>query len=279
MPLYGGFYPETVETITEALHFIMKKMSGFFTVKKSAVDMSHHALIDREYNEQVKLVDQVRLFMEKSAGYGSYQLDAKTNESYMDIVRSALEIYLQDTLKAQAETGLLGFDLKVKEIRRSVNLEGLRNRKTDLFVKYYQSPIKSLEGRKIEIFFSYATEDKALAGSIAAILIKRDIDVFLAHEDIEISEEWRKEILNHLMNDNTLIALLTPNYEKSVWANQEAGYMMGKGGRNIPLIAGETDIKNFGFLESFQGIQVEEENLEDCADKIIGVVSNEIMSP
>ena len=46
--------------------------------------------------------------------------------------------------------------------------------------------------------------------------------------------------------------LLTYNYEDSAWANQEAGYMLGKGGKNISLIIDNADIKKFGFLESLQ---------------------------
>ena len=107
---------------------------------------------------------------------------------------------------------------------------------------------------------------------IANLLYEKEIDVFLAHENIEISKEWRNEILKHLENANYLLALLTDNYEKSVWANQEAGYMLGKGGKNIPLIVGKTNIEKFGFLESFQGVPVTEENLEDCVEKIVCII-------
>ncbi len=48
--------------------------------------------------------------------------------------------------------------------------------------------------------------------------------------------------------------------------------MMGKGGKNISLIVGKTDVKKFGVLESRQGIPVGEKDLESCVDKIIDLV-------
>lgn len=115
------------------------------------------------------------------------------------------------------------------------------------------------EGKRLEIFFSYSALDKKVAGPITYALRKKGFNVFLAHEDIEISEEWRKTIIFHLRTANVLIALLTPNYEKSVWANQEAGYFIAKG-KIIPLIVGDADIGRFGFIESFQGISIPWEN-------------------
>jgi hypothetical protein len=201
-----------------------------------------------------------------------YRLDEKTHTATMDIIRSALEVLLQDTLDARAKTGLPVFDSKIEEIRRAISLEGFKNRETKLFDKYYQARTQSIEGRKVEVFLSYAHENRVLAGKIASLLKNRDIDVFLAHEDIEVSEEWRKEILKHLKTDRILIALLTPEYERSVWTNQEAGYVLGKEGKNIPLIVGNVDIKKFGFLESFQGIPILEENIEDSIDEIIKAI-------
>ena len=125
---------------------------------------------------------------------------------------------------------------------------------------------------KKEVFFSYSHKDRVLAGKIAALLKEKGIVVFLAHENIEVSEEWRKEIFKHLESDRVLLALLTPNHEKSVWANQEAGIMHGKGEKVIPLIVGKTEIKKCGFLEALQGIPIKEENLDDSLGEILRAI-------
>ena len=121
-------------------------------------------------------------------------------------------------------------------------------------------------------FFSYSHRDRVLARKIATFLNEKGIDVFLAHEHIEVSEEWREEIFKHLESASVLLALLTPNYEKSVWANQEAGIMRGKGGKVIPLIVGKTEIKKSGFLEALQGIPIKEENLNDYLEEILRTI-------
>jgi hypothetical protein len=198
-----------------------------------------------------------------------YELPNSADKELMSILRSALEVYLKDMSKTKADTGSLDFDSKIKEVKRIVTLDGLEFGNTDLFDNYYQAPKVGPEGKMLEIFLSYSNKDKFLAGKIAKILGEKDIDVFLAHEDIEVSQEWRIEILKHLNSDNFLVSLLTDNYETSTWANQEAGYMMGKGGKVISLIVGDTDVKKFGFLESLQGITIEDENFEVCADKIV----------
>jgi hypothetical protein len=272
MPTYIGFYHETIVIIAEALNFVSKRMEEFFEAQKGAVDASHHVLIDEEYKKQIQEIDDVREFLVMADDMHIYHLDEKTHAAFMDIIRSALEVLLQDTLDARAKTGLPAFDSKIEEIRRTISLEGLKNRETKLFEKYYQARTQSIEGRKVEVFLSYAHENRVLAGKIASFLKNKDIDVFLAHEDIEVSKEWRREILKHLKMDRILIALLTPEYEKSVWTNQEAGYVLGKEGKNIPLIVGNVDIKRFGFLESFQGIPILEENIEDSIDEIIKAI-------
>ncbi len=66
--------------------------------------------------------------------------------------------------------------------------------------------------------------------------------------------------------------MLTDNYGDSVWGNQEAGIIFGKGGKNISLIIENVGIKKFGFLESLQGIIVEQTNIEACLDKIIALI-------
>lgn len=59
---------------------------------------------------------------------------------------------------------------KIQEIKQIVNLESLKNGKTDLFNKYY--PFK--------VFISYAHEDRVLAGKIANPIDEKEIHVFLA---------------------------------------------------------------------------------------------------
>jgi hypothetical protein len=40
-------------------------------------------------------------------------------------------------------------------------------------------------------FLSYQNEDKAIATAINKVLQRMGVESFLAHEDIDVSEEWR----------------------------------------------------------------------------------------
>jgi len=271
VPWYTGFYPEHIRTIKEALSFVKSMINKYWTDKKLAVGEAHRDVIDKKFEKEIEMIEHVETFFIKKGG-SMYHMRAKVHETLMDTARSALEIYLRDTLEAKAKTGLSEFDTKIEEIRGVTGLEGLKDRKTDLYDRFYEASISSLEGGKGEVFLSYSHNDRVLAGKIAKLLTDKGIEVFLAHEDIEISEEWREEIFKHLEGCSVLLALLTPNFENSVWANQEAGYMQGKKGKVIPLIVEETDVKKFGFLEALQGITVKGGNLDDYAAEILRAI-------
>jgi len=170
----------------------------------------------------------------------------------MDVIRSALELYLREIKEAKAKSSLTGFDSKIQEITRVLSTDAVKRGRTDLYDKYGES-VRSRE--RVEVFLSYSHNDKVLAGKLAAFLRECEIDVFLAHEDIAISKEWRDEILRPLGSCTVLLALLTPSFEESVWANQEAGYMLVRMEKVVPLIVGETDIKRFGFWRHCRGFQ------------------------
>ncbi len=72
-------------------------------------------------------------------------------------------------------------------------------------------------------FISYQTSDKALAGRVKNELTSIGINSFLAHEDIEVSAEWRIKLLEELKKADLFICLLSNNYFSSLWCVQESG--------------------------------------------------------
>lgn len=268
---FRGFDPKSSNVILKALSFAKSRIEENRTEKKKAVDKTHHDVIDKEIDEVVRLIESVENLLKEDVRRVDF-VWAQEYEAIMDIIRSALEIYLRDTLEVKAKSGLDGFDRKIAEIRHIIGFANFIGRKTDLYDRYFEARITSSQGKKGEVFFSYSHKDRVLAKKLATLLKEKRIDVFLAHQHIEVSEEWREEIFKHLESDSVLLALLTSNYEKSVWANQEAGFMHGKRGKVIPLIVGETNIKKFGFLEALQGISIKEENLDDYLEEILHAI-------
>jgi len=97
----------------------------------------------------------------------------------------------------------------------------------------------------------------------------RGSTAFLAHDGIEISKTWREEILAHLKSCQALIAVVTPNFEKSTYANQEAGITLGRG---KPVISPNFTKELPGFLESIQAVHVSEANLGAAVERAIKVI-------
>lgn len=55
------------------------------------------------------------------------------------------------------------------------------------------------------------------------------LDVFLAHEDIEPTEEWQTRILSELKRASVFLPLLTDKFITSKWTAQECGIAVARG--------------------------------------------------
>jgi TIR domain len=75
----------------------------------------------------------------------------------------------------------------------------------------------------ISAFLSYSTIDKLAAAKIKQRLERAQIAVFMAHDDTQVSEEWRLRLLKELRSSNLFVCLLTSNYLASAWCMQESG--------------------------------------------------------
>ena len=77
------------------------------------------------------------------------------------------------------------------------------------------------------------------------------IDCFVAHEDIEPTSEWQKEIEKALFSMDCLVALMTKDFPESNWTDQEVGVAFG---RQVPIICPRLGKDPYGFIGKFQGL-------------------------
>jgi hypothetical protein len=84
-------------------------------------------------------------------------------------------------------------------------------------------------------FMSYQTVDKEAAARVAGVLTEFDCTAFMAHEHIEVSEEWRLEILKELEVADLFVPILSAHYYGSVWCMQESGIAAFRRMTIIPL--------------------------------------------
>jgi TIR domain len=109
-------------------------------------------------------------------------------------------------------------------------------------------------------FISYSNVDCLYGQQTKVVLAKFGIDAFLAHEDLQVSEEWRERILQELRRCEIFIPLLSANFRASEWAPQETGFIMSRPEVAVmPLsIDGTTP---FGFISVFQSRRIPNEGV------------------
>ena len=102
------------------------------------------------------------------------------------------------------------------------------------------------------LFISHLTKDKTPVSNLKKCLAHYGIDCFVAHEDIEPSKEWIKEIKKALRSSDALCAVFSKGFCESKWCDQEVGTALG---RRIPVISISRDADPHGFLSEYQSIK------------------------
>ena len=109
-------------------------------------------------------------------------------------------------------------------------------------------------------FISYSSEDKITAGKLKNVLESHDIPTFMAHDDIEVSEEWSKRILIEINTCSIFVCLLSKNFMKSEFCLQETGIAANR--ENVCIIPLSLDgTIPPGFLKKFQSSKLNSDQI------------------
>jgi hypothetical protein len=126
------------------------------------------------------------------------------------------------------------------------------------------------------IFISYSSEDKRLAARVKELLEENSMHGFLAHEDI-VSDRWLPIIEENLGRCSCLIAVVTENFDKRWWTNQEVGYVLGAGKKIFPIFLKRASRDSMGFISEYQGeAGVTDDNFDDKIQSLITKIKSEI---
>jgi len=106
-------------------------------------------------------------------------------------------------------------------------------------------------------FISYQTSDKAVAGQLKEVLASFGINSFLAHEDIEVSAEWRIKILEELKKADLCVCLLSQSYYSSPWCIQESGIAAFRDGMTIIPLSIDGSVPQ-GFISYIQSTKIDD---------------------
>jgi nucleoside 2-deoxyribosyltransferase len=99
------------------------------------------------------------------------------------------------------------------------------------------------------LFLSHLAAHRSSAAQLQEAALQFGISCFVAHNDIEPTQEWQTQIETALATCDAVVALLHPNFHKSNWTDQELGFGMGRG---VPVIAIRLGEDPYGFIGRFQ---------------------------
>jgi len=121
------------------------------------------------------------------------------------------------------------------------------------------------------LFLSHISTFKVKTAQLQKILKEYGISSFVAHEDIEPTQEWQDEIETALHSMDALCAILTQNFNESAWTDQEVGVAVGRGVLIIPIRKG---MDPYGFIGKYQGMQGDGKTIRKVAEGIFKILSN-----
>lgn len=121
-----------------------------------------------------------------------------------------------------------------------------------------------------KMFISHLTANKSSATNLKICLEEYAITGFVAHEDIEPSKEWMTEIEKALFSMNGLCAIVTPDFIKSTWCDQEVGVAIGRRVLIAPIRKGADP---YGLFGKYQGIQSKNKDSHKIAEEIFKIVA------
>ncbi|MCK9414916.1 MAG: toll/interleukin-1 receptor domain-containing protein [Prolixibacteraceae bacterium] len=120
-----------------------------------------------------------------------------------------------------------------------------------------------------KMFISHLSMDKSSASNLKTALVIYGISCFVAHEDIEPTKEWASEIEKALLTMDCLCAIITTDFIKSKWCDQEVGFALGRRVLVIPIRKGYDP---YGLMGKYQGVQSNGKNANKLAKEIFDIL-------
>jgi hypothetical protein len=133
-----------------------------------------------------------------------------------------------------------------------------------------ETDLSCWQPRRFRLFISHLASDKEYTTELQDALNQYHIYGFVAHKDIEPATDWLSTIELALNSSFALIALITPDFHKSNWTDQEIGVIIGRGRLIVPVRLGKDP---YGFIGQYQGIQGLNKTCKDTADEIFTVLN------
>ena len=131
-------------------------------------------------------------------------------------------------------------------------------------------------------FISYSNEDCEIGQEVKTTLRAVGIEAFLAHDDLEVSEEWKRRIIQELERCDLFVPILSESFKKSDWAPQEAGFIAARPEVVIAPLSIDGTVP-FGFFSHIQSKPIPPDGItygflvEPLLDRLVESVPRKIL--
>jgi hypothetical protein len=178
-------------------------------------------------------------------------------DSYLIKVHLPIEVYsrLYDSNRIkEAENRIATFYEDILKGYKSIQLNGVAispsdNSQIDFG---YNSNDTMWKPGYFRLFISHLSKNKENASGLKQMLAQYGIDCFVAHEDIKPSKAWETEIESALFSMDALCAIVVPEFNKSIWCDQEVGIAIGQHKMVFSISKGAMP---YGFFGKFQALK------------------------
>jgi len=120
-----------------------------------------------------------------------------------------------------------------------------------------------------KIFVSHSHHEREIAGAIKDELNRFGGLAFVAHEDINPTEEWKSALLRNLRECDVFLALLSGNFASSEWTDQESGIAVALGKVIVPV---KVNLDPYGFIGKYQALRWDFEEPKLSLGKLVKVL-------
>ena len=121
----------------------------------------------------------------------------------------------------------------------------------------------------MDAFISYSTRDKQSAHETKKALTNAGFSTFLAHDDLQVSEEWRDSIIDELKICSIFVVLLSANFKASEWCAQEIGFIVSRPEVLVVPLSLDGTV-SFGFISKLQSKRIHSD--DQIAEVLHGVL-------
>lgn len=131
------------------------------------------------------------------------------------------------------------------------------------------------DDKTFRLFVSHLSKDKRHATRLRDCLVPYHVSAFVAHQDIQPTLEWQKEIERALNVMDAFVSIHTAGFAQSVWTQQEIGFAVARG---IKIISLKFDEDPTGFISRQQALPRLNKTAEDIAKELAGLFASDSLT-